>query len=164
MDENTITQPIIVGVDGSAHSIHALQQAAELAVSLNCPLEAVTTWEYSVLHDPYYVKWSPDADWSPQNEARRVLETAVDDAFQGEPPLPVRTDVMRGRAAHVLTEMSRNARMLVLGSRGHGGFAGLLLGSVSAACAAHAQSPVLIIHAPKKDEELLGLIDEPELP
>lgn len=154
MSENTATttQPIIVGVDGSAPSIQALQQAAELAISLNCPLEAITTWEYSVLYDPYYASWAPDAEWSPQSEAERVLDTALEDAFQGEPPLPIRTKVMRGRAAHVLTEMSKNARMLVLGNRGHGGFAGLLLGSVSAACAAHAESPVLIIHAARKDE------------
>jgi nucleotide-binding universal stress UspA family protein len=153
MSEHTSTaaQPIIVGVDGSASSLRALQQAAELADALHLPLEAVTTWEYSVRYDPYYAAWSPDAESRPQVDATRILKSAVDDAFQGEPPLALRTRVVRGRAAHVLTEMSRNARMLVLGSRGRGGFAGLLLGSVSAACAAHAQSPVLIIHSPSED-------------
>ena len=53
--------------------------------------------------------------------------------------------VREGGPAHALIEMSGGARMLVVGNRGHGGFAGLLLGSVSAACAEHASSPVLII-------------------
>src|SRR5699024_7772845 len=98
-----------------------------------------------------YAAWSPDAESRPQVDATRILKSAVAEAFQGQPPLALRTIVRRGRPAQVLTEMSTNARMLVLGSRGRGGFAGLLLGSVSAACAAHAQSPVLIIRTPDED-------------
>lgn len=127
MSEHTsaAAQPIVVGVDGSASSLRALQQAAELADALHLPLEAVTTWEYSVRYDPYYAAWSPDAESRPQVDATRILKSAVAEAFQGQPPLALRTIVRRGRPAQVLTEMSTNARMLVLGSRGRGGFAGL---------------------------------------
>jgi nucleotide-binding universal stress UspA family protein len=58
------------------------------------------------------------------------------------------TKTLHGPPARTLIEESRNAFMLVLGSRGHGGFAGLLLGSVSTACAQHAHCPVLIMHGP----------------
>jgi nucleotide-binding universal stress UspA family protein len=66
--------------------------------------------------------------------------------FGGRRPPGLRTDVREGNAARVLLEASEGARMLVVGSRGHGGFAGLLLGSVSAACAEHASCPVLVLH------------------
>lgn len=149
MTEHATTQRIVVGVDGSAPSLQALQQAAELAASLDCSLDAVTTWEHSRLYDPHYADWAAISEWPPEGEAGKVLATAIHEAFQGTPPLPIRMKVEQGRAARVLIRESKDARMLVLGSRGHGGFAGLLLGSVGTACAAHAACPVLIIHAPK---------------
>lgn len=152
MTENATSQRIIVGIDGSESSLYALQQAAGLAVPLNCSLDAITAWDYSLLRDPFFAKGSPEVQWSPQSEAHKVLENAVRDAFR-DVPLPIRTRAIWGRAAHVLIQESKDARMLVLGSRGHGGFAGLLLGSVSAACAAHAECPVLITHSPKTQEQ-----------
>jgi nucleotide-binding universal stress UspA family protein len=148
MNEHATTHRIVVGVDGSAPSLHALRQAAELAAALDCSLDAVLTWEHSLLFDPPYADWAAISEWTPEGEAGKVLSTAIHDAFQGTPPLPIHMKVVHGRAARVLIRESRDARMLVLGSRGHGGFAGLLLGSVSTACAAHAACPVLIVHPP----------------
>ncbi len=145
MDENTTPLPIIVGVDGSAPSIAALRRAAEIAAALGVPLQAITTWEYPVMLDAYY----PIADWSPQAVAEKILADAVTEAFPDSPPPGLTQTVLQGPAARVLIELSEHASMLVLGSRGHGGFAGLLLGSVSAACAAHAHCPVLVMHSPK---------------
>jgi nucleotide-binding universal stress UspA family protein len=77
---------------------------------------------------------------------RQALDETVQAAF-GDQPLPgLRREVREGGAARVLIEASRGATMLVVGSRGHGGFTGLLLGSVSSNVAEHAPCPVLIIH------------------
>lgn len=133
-------RPIVVGVDGSDSSIAALRHAAKIAEALGAPLEAVTTWTA-----PPFVDYSSIAGWSPEVEASAVLDDAVEQAFADQPPRALIRTVLPGLPAPTLIAQSRDAEMLVLGSRGHGGFAGLLLGSVSAACAAHAHCPVLIV-------------------
>ncbi|GLI28604.1 universal stress protein [Agromyces rhizosphaerae] len=133
-------QRILVGVDGSAPSIEALRYGARLADALDAPLEAVTTWTFPPVMGAYVVD-----GWTPDEDAQGILDDSIAEAFGDDPPDLART-VLAGPAAGTLIEESRRARMLVLGSRGHGGFAGLLLGSVSAACAAHAHCPVLILH------------------
>ncbi|MFJ4691818.1 universal stress protein [Streptomyces sp. NPDC088766] len=85
-------------------------------------------------------------DWDPATEAGTMLSGCCDEVFGDAPPKDLRTTVRPGAATAVLLTESVGARMLVLGSRGHGGFTGLLLGSVSAACAEHALCPALIIH------------------
>lgn len=136
---------IIVGVDGSHSSIAALRFAAQLARPLGASIEAVTTWEF-----PLSVMY-PVGEWSPQKDAERVLASALEDAFGNERPLQLMSSVVQGGAARALIETSANADMLVVGSRGHGGFAGLVLGSVSAACAAHGKCPVLVVHGERPE-------------
>ena len=141
MSHTENTSPILVGVDGSEPSIDALRRAATIAIALETPIEAVTTWEYPMMNDGYY----PDG-WSPENDAELILEAAVGTAFPDGAPADLRRTILHGSTARVLIDYSETASMLVLGSRGRGGFAGLLLGSVSAACAAHAHCPVLVMH------------------
>jgi nucleotide-binding universal stress UspA family protein len=143
MTDSVESLPIIVGVDGSPASVEALAFAARLALAFDAALAAVTTWTYPVMAVPF----DPGTEWSPQKEAQKCLDDAVLEAFQGSPPARFTSATMPGRAAEVLIERSEHASMLVVGSRGHGGFAGLLLGSVSAACAAHAHCPVLVVHS-----------------
>lgn len=146
MTENINAARIIVGVDGSDSSLMALRRGAQIATALDAPLEAITTWEYPVTLDGYY-----PIDWSPEGDAEKTLADATAQAFQGSPPPGFTQTVIEGPTARVLIEQSAHASMLVLGSRGHGGFVGLLLGSVSATCAAHAHCPVLIMHTPDPD-------------
>jgi nucleotide-binding universal stress UspA family protein len=133
---------IVVGVDGSRHSVEALRWAAYQASALGGRLEAVTAWEY-----PASFGWaSVPSDWDPAKDMEKVLQDAVSEAFGSQLPSGLELQVREGGAARVLIEAARGATMLVVGSRGHGGFAGMLLGSVSANVAEHASCPVLIIH------------------
>lgn len=140
MDDNSSMDPILVGVDGSASSVAALRYAAHLADVLEAPLEVVTTWTYPAFSAPFTV-----IDWSPEQDATTVQDAAVTEAFGSSPPEGLTRSVRPGPAAPTLIGMSEHSGMLVLGSRGRGGFAGLLLGSVSATCAEHARCPVLIV-------------------
>ncbi|KAD4059968.1 universal stress protein [Arthrobacter yangruifuii] len=132
---------IVVGVDGSEESLEALRLGRRLADLLGCRIEAVTVWEYpALLATPF-----PTTEWSPRVEAERALAEAVEAAFAEDGvPQDLSQSTVAGQSARVLIEASRGAEMLVVGNRGRGGFAGLLLGSVSTAVAAHAYCPVLI--------------------
>lgn len=140
---------VVVGVDGSAQSVQALQWAARLARMLGASLDAVIAWEYPVAYG-----WSPiPLDWNPAQDMDEVLAHAVDTAFGTDRPDALNLEVIEGHAAHVLLEQSKAADLIVVGSRGHGGFAGLLLGSVSANVAEHARCPVLIARAAERPGE-----------
>ncbi len=139
-----MSEKIVVGVDGSASSIDALRRAARIATALDLPVDAVATWEIPPLAAAYPT-YLPD-DWSPEQDARTLLAGAVAKAFPDGAPAGLHQIVANGPAAPVLIEQSKGAFLLVLGSRGRGGFAGLLLGSVSQACAEHAHCPVLVMH------------------
>ena len=145
---STVADParIVVGVDGSGSSIEALRYAATLSEALRRPLDVVTTW-VSPMAGSYYSR----GDWPPEDDAKSAQRDAIAGAFGDTPPAGLTTRVVAGPATSTLIEESSHASMLVLGSRGHGGFVGLLLGSVSAACAEHAHCPVLIVHAPVRE-------------
>jgi nucleotide-binding universal stress UspA family protein len=133
---------VVVGVDGSAPSEKALRWGAHIAKMYGARLEAVIAWDY-----PAAVGWAAvPENWHPDQDNEQVLKDTVRAVFGDDPPAGMRTHVREGGAAKVLIEACDGAMVLVVGSRGHGGFAGLLLGSVSANVAEHAPCPVLIIH------------------
>lgn len=133
---------IVVGVDGSDHSKLALRWAARLATTYDAELTALAAWHYPVA----YGVGGLDAAWDPQRDASKCLTQAVDDVFGPDRPAHLEMLVQHGNTAQLLLDHSKGALMLVVGSRGHGGFTGLLLGSVSAAVAEHAACPVLVVH------------------
>jgi nucleotide-binding universal stress UspA family protein len=143
---------IVVGVDGSEHSRNALRWAAHLAQVFGARLDAVTAWEY-----PAALGWSvvPD-DWDPAQDTAQILQQSVADVFGDAPPAGLQLHVQEGGSAKVLIDASQGANLLVVGSRGHGGFTGLLLGSVSANVAEHAPCPVMIIHGHQGPPPLAG--------
>ena len=142
MTENAMGGRIVVGVDGSESSKAALRWAARILAATGGFIDAVIAWQ----PPPYYGWGYVGAEWNPEDEARKVLTAAVDEAFGADRPIGTRLTVQRGNPAKVLLDQSKDATLLVVGSRGHGGFAGLLLGSVSAPCAEHATCPVLVCH------------------
>lgn len=133
---------IVVGVDGSPHSEKALQWAAHLSATFGADVLAVSAWDY-----PAGIGWSSiPAEWHPDDDMAKVLKETLHKVFGDQPPAGLRTVVREGGAARVLLEESKGATILIVGSRGHGGFAGLLLGSVSTNVAEHASCPVLVVH------------------
>jgi len=132
---------IVVGVDGSAPSLAALDWAARQAGLTGSWLEVVIVWQWPMSFG-YAMPLSSDFD--PAAEAGRVLDSAVADVRKAHPDVEVRSSIIEGFPAQVLAEASKGAELLVVGSSGHGEFAGLLLGSVSEHCTTHAHCPVLV--------------------
>lgn len=141
MHQPTEKHTIVVGVDGSAPSILALRWAMALAPLFNAGIRAVTSWQYQIAIGTF-----TPVLWNPEEEAQKICAEAVAQAFDGNPPPELEMIVSQGPAAKVLVEESKNAQLVVVGSRGHGGFEGLLLGAVSTTVAEHAKCPVLIAH------------------
>lgn len=141
------TDRVVVGVDGSEPSKQALLWARFLAEATGSTVHAVTAWQLWAGYG-----WSGPGrtavplDMDPAADATQLQADALREAYGEQPPAGLESSIGQGGAAKVLLDASQGARMLVVGSRGHGGFVGLLLGSVSAACAEHAACPILVVH------------------
>ena len=133
---------IVVGIDGSATSVAALEWAVRQAELTGSTIEAITTWEWPTNYGwafPFPPEYDPKAD------AQRMLSDALAPVLAAHPDVPVQSTVIEGHPAPVLVEASRGADLLVVGSRGHGEFVGMLLGSVSEHCVTNAGCPVLVL-------------------
>jgi nucleotide-binding universal stress UspA family protein len=133
---------VVVGVDGSTASIDALRWAADYARLSGAPLLAVTAWHWPVA---MVISVPVPQGFDPMAEAQQTLDSILADELGADPGFPVTTRVAEGAAAQALINASHGARLLVVGSRGHGGFAGLLLGSVSEQCTHYAACPVVVV-------------------
>jgi nucleotide-binding universal stress UspA family protein len=143
-DESTLEQPvrrIVVGVDGSPTSEQALHWAAEQARLTGRELHAVVAWDFPVTYDGPVLA---DFDWG--GEAAGALQKAVENTIGQPGASGVVQHKTRGHPARVLVDAADGADLLVVGCRGHGGFAGMLLGSVSQHVLAHAPCPVVVVH------------------
>jgi nucleotide-binding universal stress UspA family protein len=136
---------IVVGVDGSPPSRTALTWAADVAADHGAELVVLTVWERTLLPPMGSggVPRSPLPD--PRQRATEDLLTVIKDELGEDPPVPVQPRVKEGHAAQVLIEQSADADLLVVGTRGRGGFKGLVLGSVSQHVAAYAKCPVAVV-------------------
>ncbi|MEU9047745.1 MULTISPECIES: universal stress protein [unclassified Kitasatospora] len=142
MDQDVGAQHrVVVGVDGSPSSKRALRWALGQAASTGAVVEAVACWRPASMYE-----WAVHGQDSGHAEAaQKSLAAAVAEVIGAAPAVEVRQSTVTGNPAEVLVERSRGADLLVVGHRGHGGFAGLRLGSVSHACAQHAACPVVIV-------------------
>lgn len=139
---------IVVGVDGSENSRTALRWAYDEAAHHGASLTVLTTWHSpSLPMSPPYGSIPPeDYEAQPRTEALALLERVTSELPTTAPAVDVRTSIEEGKnPAKVLIDRSREADLLVVGSRGHGGFAGMLLGSVSQHVVAHAECPVVVV-------------------
>jgi nucleotide-binding universal stress UspA family protein len=131
-----------IGVDGSPSSRQALRWAARQAELTGDELHAVIAWSF-----PDVYAWVPvndGIDWAVN--AEEALEQAISGALVPATAERVQRHVIEGYPARVLLDAAADADLLVVGSRGHGGFTGMLLGSVSQHAVTHARYPVVVIH------------------
>ncbi|MGO9082122.1 MAG: universal stress protein [Streptosporangiaceae bacterium] len=150
--QNVSALRIVAGVDGSPASLAALRWAVHQAELTGGSVQAVVAWQFPALVGGY--GWAPvaalpDIDFSEVAEktAAEAIAKVVDPASN----VTVTPKVAEGNAARVLLDAAADADLLVIGSRGHGGFAGALLGSVSQHCTQHARCPVVLIHDPSHE-------------
>ena len=134
-----MTYRIVVGVDGSEHGNAALRWALDEALAHAAEIIAVFAWQMPFIGIP----GAFDRE-EMERICKRFLEETVA-AIVPEPRVPMTKLVAEGDVSASLIAAAKDADMLVLGSRGRGGFAGLKLGSVSQECAQHAPCPVVII-------------------
>jgi nucleotide-binding universal stress UspA family protein len=133
-----------VGIDGSDASLDALAWAARQAELTGGTLLVLATWEW-----PASLGWAvpiPD-NFNPASAAASGVEEAVARVRAEHPSLTIETLVAEGHPAPVLVDASRDADLLVVGSRGRGAFAGMLLDSVSEHCVTRAHCPVVVHRA-----------------
>lgn len=160
----TSTSPspyVVVGIDGSAGSLAALHWAQRHAELVGADVHAVIAWESPPMYGGHaqavHSNRPQDAatagglrgrvltdgtDW--HLNAQQIIDNALD-SIAGTATVKVSATVTEGHPVSVLLEAARGAELLVVGNRGHGGFVGMLLGSVSERVIAHAPCPVLVV-------------------
>jgi nucleotide-binding universal stress UspA family protein len=151
---------VVVGVDGSAGAREALRWAAAEARLRQTGLRVVNAWTFGFAgaggggYGYPYIGGSadtlPGAGFNDLHEAAEaLLDQEIADAGVEAEGLEIERAVVEGGPVEALVNAVTGRDLLVVGSRGHGGFAGLLLGSVSQQCAHHAPCPVVIVRATK---------------
>lgn len=148
---NPDQQAVVVGVDGSPSALHAVRWAAHEARRRAVPLRLVHVTHIEPVRHPRQIAMPPEYRDAIIEQGRHFMDEATQTARQAVPDLPVVTDLHTGPVVSSMVTESKDAALMVLGSRGLGGFGSLLLGSAAVALAAHGHCPVVVIHAPTKD-------------
>ncbi|MEV0899159.1 universal stress protein [Actinoplanes sp. NPDC049802] len=141
------THRIVVGVDGSPGSKNALKWAMNQARLTGATVEAITSWQDPAKHGTAF-GWTSAAfegDTYAITMVRVLDDTIAEVAAQTSHPGKVLAQVVEGHPVEALVRAATGADLLVVGSRGHGTFAGIMLGSVSQQCVQHAPCPVLVV-------------------
>ena len=148
---------IVVGVDGSASSIQALRWAIEEARLHSADVRVVHAWSRPVSHSMLDTVSPVELGIDFEAEAAETLKRSIAEGTRDATQVKIRSELVHARSAAALIRAAQNADLLVVGSHGLGGFAGLLLGSVSRQCAHHSPSPIAIVR-PKHRPEPTGRI------
>jgi nucleotide-binding universal stress UspA family protein len=143
---------IVAGVDGSPSSLSALNWAIAQAGRTGATVDAVIAWHYPVPVGGYgYAPVGILDGGGFQEIAEKVLADAISNSAEQAGDVRVQARVVEGNPAQVLLDAAAGADLLVVGSRGHGGFTEALLGSVSQHCVHHAPCPVVVIRSQAKN-------------
>ncbi len=143
-----MSQTVVVALDGSEASREAFHRAVEEAGYRNAEVLAVHVYEYPSLTGYESAMTVNLETLKHAAEAWMTAELAhLDSSYEADVPVDVRTDVRCGHPGGQLIEAAQDADLLVLGSRGYGGFRGLLLGSVTTYCVHHLPCAVLVVPA-----------------
>jgi nucleotide-binding universal stress UspA family protein len=148
-----IREGIVVGHDGSRHADRALRWAADWSRRTGCRLHVVRTWVLSSAPRPG--SWHP-AYVPPMTDYEKAVREELEEdvrALRLPPGLDVACHVVHGTPARRLVEASGHAELLVVSSRGRGGFAGLVMGSTTDQVVRHAHCPVVVVRARALDDE-----------
>ena len=167
MTENTNSGRILVGVDASPHAARAVVWATREAAARGLPLHLVNAIDLPMrgpgaLIPPEYIA-------AGRANSKLMLDQVADEVRRLDPTLPVTTETSDFGAAETLVMLGGDGDLIVTGTRGHGGFAGLLVGSVSLRTAAHARCPTIVVRGTPDDgpreEIVLGVErDEDQAP
>ncbi len=139
---------IVVGVDGSQGSVRALRYALDEARARAAEVTLVGVWHIpAAVNEAFWVPVDIDLDDSYAKAAQDVLDKALGTVGEAASGIKTTTVVREGQAAYAVCAEAEGADLLVVGSRGLGGFRGLILGSVSQQCAHHTPCPIVIVPA-----------------
>lgn len=138
-------QLVVVGVDGSEASAGALKWAADYCAKTGARGRAVIAWHYPSTAMPALIGRAPKPVTDEVQE--QMSQTLAGTIAKAAPDAVLEQEIGYGHPAEVLVDQSAGADLLVVGSRGHGGFSGMLLGSVSMHCVNHAHCPVVVIRS-----------------
>jgi len=137
---------VVVGVDGSPASAIAMAWAARYAKAMGATVRAVMAWHYPAAVGPAPVGVAPASVSEDVEQAKHAeLDEAIAATFGDTPAVEIERKIVYGHPSQVLIDESKDADLLVVGSHGHGGFTGMLLGSVSTHCVIHAACPVTVV-------------------
>jgi nucleotide-binding universal stress UspA family protein len=145
MDRNPVAPPVVVGVDGSPSALDAVAWAADECARHGLPLRLVHAYFLPATGYPNMIVNASEVLVALDAQGRLWLDEAEVAARLIAPGITVQTSLFSGMAIPVLVEESANAKTVVVGSRGLGGFTGLLVGSTTAALTAHARCPVVVV-------------------
>jgi len=147
--ENPVSPRIVAGIDGSESSASALRWAIRQAALTGAAVDAVIAWHYPDLASSGIAVGAVEPTYEIFREnAEKIVADAISSTVDPASDVQVSARVAQGHAAQVLLDASAGASLLVVGSRGHGGFAEALLGSVSQHCVQHALCPVVVVRGP----------------
>jgi nucleotide-binding universal stress UspA family protein len=156
MNDNARERSVVVGVDGSESALHAVRWAAGEARRRNAPLRLVHVSFLAPVRHPKQMAPPPDYRAALLEQGQDWLDDALEAARRTVPGIEAVTDLRAGVVADALIDESSSAQLVVLGSRGLGGFSALLVGSVAIALSAHGHCPIVVIRSSTVDGSPAG--------